>query len=149
MNFNHSDKWRMECSTHRLEVMHNNRFASLPPEYTEIYENSGDGGHHWTLYVTLFEAHPMFKSCLNNGTSNALDIVNPHCGFQFFEKLVINDKHTVLKYGCDYNHYGDEYETTLSENEFEETSAYRDAVRIFNLLKELKPTVDEYEEYFE
>lgn len=141
--FNHSDKWRLECKTHRVEIMHTNLHENLSKEYLDLFRMSGAGGHHWTLYVTLFDAHPLFKGCLSNNTAHGLSVVNPHCGFQFFEKYLVNDGVTVLKYGCDYNHYGDEYQTTLGIENFEDTAAYSDALRIFELLKQLKPVDDE------
>jgi len=94
----------------------------------------------WNAYVYLSENHELFAE-----PQTAIDNIPFHGGCSYDQYITMipslgiryswQKSHTVLKLGCDYNHYGDEYYSGCAPEYGVPFTIQDDVKRIYEYLK--------------
>ena len=106
--------------------------VSISRNTTEGY--CGRGPYGWCLYGTIGRHHPLFKEIDPNGDEyqDALGDLPLHSECTYFEAIYDKIGVTSYKFGCDYQHLGDDHYTHRDDPE----CILRDADKLYDYLME-------------
>lgn len=120
--------WRVKGENFTVEV---SRHMEVP---LESFERSGP--YRWCVYAYVYPDHWLFpqfdpesKSIYHGCISDA----PLHGGSSYFRRHFDGETVRSIQFGCDYNHSGDAYYTTL-ENQKDALSVFGDACRLHDWL---------------
>lgn len=98
-DFRHKDTWFKYGEGFCVEIVRNS--------YKDYFDKTES--NIWTLYCYVYKSHPLFDTLEDEGFDGG-NIFDFHGGCTYSQWYRNADGEVeTKKYGCDYNHYGDEH----------------------------------------
>ena len=124
-NYKKIDVWKREGKDFLIEVKH-----STTTPYLDF-----EGRNKWFIYAYLYPKHNKFGEFVSEEIyQDATEYMPLHGGCTYCKKHIDSFVNiTSIQVGCDYQHYGDENYSFMSDEE-EAQSVFYDANKLFEYL---------------